>query len=142
MSNENETPQPPAGSVQERSDRRVFLISFLTAVIVVIAYHFITIICSFFCGEDDYMVTQSPKYMLVPVAQVQMGDGMGMGRGGGPRMGMGNRERGPRQRGDFQRRGPGGMKQRGMDQQAPAEEQKTPAEEKPATEKPVETPAE
>ena len=82
---QNESQKSAAGNNCAQSDRRTFLIAFLTTVIVLALYHFGTGVFAIFSGKSDYCtIPVAREYVLVPVSampQPRMGM-MGRGPGG------------------------------------------------------------
>lgn len=98
MEEQNESKKNAAGNSCAQSDRRTFLIAFLTAVIVLAVYHFGTGVFAIFAGKSDYCtIPVTREYVLVPVSSMPH-----------PHMGMMGRRPGFHHRGGFHRGEHGG----------------------------------
>ena len=81
---QNDSQKSAAGNSCAQSDRRTFLIAFLTAVIVLAVYHFGIGIFAIFSGKSDYCtIPVTREYVLVPVSSLPHPH-MGMMGGRGP----------------------------------------------------------
>lgn len=129
MSDEANTPKSECGKTKCQDCRQV-VISLLCAIIVVAIYHFAVNCCKMRCPFGKNSCKPTPKYMLVPVADIPTVNAPGarMMREGGPgvprtrRMrNSGNEERTPR-----------GPRERKADAPAAAPAEAEPAEAAPA----------
>ena len=92
---QNEQSKNAAGNpaAQSQSDRRTFLIAFLTTVILLALYHFGTGIFAICSGASDFCtIPVTRDYVLVPINALPRGGGM---MNGGPRGPFHGFRRGP-----------------------------------------------